>query len=110
MCYRGWQRSALSPVHELTWPSEKYLEPCRSTAVGAAWILLTLSCFRRGFESNRRHGRTRGTSLPVTGVTLDGTLVLFLRSLRQLPRSRVMMYPLWRSRSEAQVRRGGDFS
>jgi hypothetical protein len=61
MCYRGWRRSALSPVHELTWSSEKFLEPCRSTAVGAAWILLTLSCFRRGFESNRRHGRTRGT-------------------------------------------------
>jgi hypothetical protein len=61
MCYRGWRRSALSPVHELTWPSEKFLEPCRSTAVGAAWILLTLSYFRRGFESNRRHGHTRGT-------------------------------------------------
>jgi hypothetical protein len=61
MCYRGWRRSDLSPVHELTWPLEKFLEPCRSTAVGAAWILLTLSCFRREFESNRRHGRTRGT-------------------------------------------------
>jgi hypothetical protein len=61
MCYRGWRRSALSPVDELMWPSEKCLEPCRSTAVGVAWILLTLSCFRRGFESNRRHGRTRGT-------------------------------------------------
>ena len=61
MCYHGWQRSALSPVHELTWPSEKCLDSCRSTAVGAAWILLTLSCFCRGFESNRRHGRTRGT-------------------------------------------------
>jgi hypothetical protein len=61
MCYRGWRRSALSPVHELMWPSEKFLEPCRSIAVGMAWILLTLSCFRRGFESNQRHGRTRGT-------------------------------------------------
>jgi hypothetical protein len=61
MCYHGWRRSALSPVHELAWPSEKCLEPCRSIAVGAAWILLTLSCFRRGFESNRRHGRTRRT-------------------------------------------------
>jgi hypothetical protein len=46
---------------ELTWPSEKCLEPCRSTAVGAAWILLTLSCFRRGLRVIRRHGRTRGT-------------------------------------------------
>jgi hypothetical protein len=36
MCYRGWRRSALSPVHELTWPSEKCLEPCRraNVAVG----------------------------------------------------------------------------
>jgi hypothetical protein len=41
---------------------------------------------------------------------LDGTPVLFLRSLRQLARGRVMMYPLWRSRSEAEVRRGGDSS
>jgi hypothetical protein len=31
---RGWHGSALSPVHELTWLSEKCLEPCRSTAVG----------------------------------------------------------------------------
>jgi hypothetical protein len=38
---------------------------------------------------------TRGEpSLPVTGVTLNGTPVLFLHSLRQLARSRVMMYPL----------------
>jgi hypothetical protein len=36
MCYRGWRRSAMSPVHELTWPSEKCLEPCRraNVAVG----------------------------------------------------------------------------
>jgi hypothetical protein len=61
MCYHGWRRSTLSPVHELTWSSEKCLEPCRSTAVGAAWILLTLSCFRRGLRAIRRHGRTRGT-------------------------------------------------
>jgi hypothetical protein len=61
MCYRGWRRSALSPIHELAWPSEKCLEPCRSTAVGVAWILLTLSCFRRGLRAIRRHGRMRGT-------------------------------------------------
>jgi hypothetical protein len=61
MGYRGCRRSALSPVHELTWPSEKCLEPCRSTAVGVAWILLTLSHFRRGLRAIRRHGRTRGT-------------------------------------------------
>jgi hypothetical protein len=61
MCYRGWRRSALSPVDGLSWPSEKCLEPCRSTIVGAAWILLTLSCFRTGLRAIRRHGRTRGT-------------------------------------------------
>jgi hypothetical protein len=49
-------------------------------------------------------------SLPVAGVTLDGTPVLFLHSLRQLARSRAMMHPLWRSWSEAEVGRGGDFS
>jgi hypothetical protein len=31
---QGWRGSALSPIHELTWPSEKCLEPYRSTAVG----------------------------------------------------------------------------
>jgi hypothetical protein len=82
MCYRGWRRSALSPVHELAWPSEKCLEPCRSTDVGAAWILLTLSCFRRGFEKTDVMGARGEPSLPVTGVTLDGTPVLFLHSLR----------------------------
>jgi hypothetical protein len=43
------------------------LEPCRSTAVGAARTLLTSPCFRRGFENRRRQGRTRGaiiTCLP----------------------------------------------
>jgi hypothetical protein len=51
------------------------------------------------------------TGVLVVGLYyLDGTLVLFLRSLRQLARGRVMMYPLWRSRSEAEVERGGDFS
>jgi ferredoxin-like protein FixX len=56
----GWRGSALSPVHELMWPSGKCLEPCRSTVVGVAWILLTLSCFRRGLRAIRRHGCTWG--------------------------------------------------
>jgi hypothetical protein len=46
---------------ELTWPSEKCLEPYRSTAVGVAWILLTLSCFLRRLRAIRRHGCMRGT-------------------------------------------------
>jgi hypothetical protein len=44
-------------------------EPCRSTTVGAAGTLLTSPCFRRE------------PSLLVTGASLDGTPVLFPRSL-----------------------------
>jgi hypothetical protein len=84
----------LSPVHELTWPSVKYLEPYRSIAGGAAWILLTFPCFRRGLRATDVIGARGEPSLPVTGVTLDGTHVLFLHSLRHLARGRVMMYPL----------------
>ena len=84
----------MSPVHELTWPSEKCLEPCRSIAGGAAWILLMFPCFCRGLRATDVMGARGKPSLPVTGVTLDGTPVLFLHSLRQLARSRVMMYPL----------------
>jgi hypothetical protein len=45
-----------------------------------------------GVESNRRHGRTRGTIITYYRSDLDGTPVLFLHSLRQLARGRVMMY------------------
>jgi hypothetical protein len=84
----------LSLVHELTWPSEKCLEPYRSIAGGAAWILLTFPCFRRRLRATGVMGARGEPSLPVTGVTIDGTPVLFLHSLRQLARSRVMMHPL----------------
>jgi hypothetical protein len=56
-------------------------EPRRSTAVGAAWNLLTSPCFRRGFENHRRHGRMRGTIIACYRGKLDGMSVLFLRSL-----------------------------
>jgi hypothetical protein len=81
----------LSPARVLTWLSEKCLEPCRSIAGGAAWILLTFPCFRRRLRATDIMGTRGEPSLPVTGVTLDGTPVLFLHSLRQLARSRVMM-------------------
>jgi hypothetical protein len=58
----------LSPVHVLTWPSEKCLEPYRSIAGGAAWILLMFSCFRRGLRATNVMGARREPSLPVTGV------------------------------------------
>jgi hypothetical protein len=57
------------------------LEPCRSTAVGAAGTLLTSPCFRRGLRTvvvMDAHGEP---SLLVTGASLDGTPVLFPRSL-----------------------------
>jgi hypothetical protein len=56
-------------------------EPCRSTAVGAAWILLKSPCFRRGLENHRRHGCKRGTIIAYYRGKLDGTSVLFLCSL-----------------------------
>jgi hypothetical protein len=62
---------SVGEVHEL----------CRSTAVGAAGILLTSPCFRRGLENHRCHGRMRGTIIACYRGKLDGTPVLFLRSL-----------------------------
>jgi hypothetical protein len=63
----------------------------------------------------------QGTIITCYRSNLDGTLVLFLRSLRQLARGRVMMYPCGvvgpRPRSgeaetspkaETEVGRGGD--
>jgi hypothetical protein len=84
----------LSPLRVLTWPPEKCLEPCGSIAGGAAWTLLTFPCFRKELRAIDVMGARGEPSLPVTGVTLDGTPVLFLHSLRQLARGRVMMYPL----------------
>jgi hypothetical protein len=52
-------------------------EPCRSTVVGAAGILLTSPCFRRGAENHRRHGRTRGAIITCYRGEPDGTPVLF---------------------------------
>jgi hypothetical protein len=57
------------------------LEPCRSTGVGAAGILLTSPCFRRGLGTTVVMDARGEPSLLVTGASLDGTLVLFPRSL-----------------------------
>jgi hypothetical protein len=62
----------LSPVHVLTWPSEKCLESCRSIAGGATWILLTFPCFHRGVRATDVMGARGEPSLPVTGVTQMG--------------------------------------
>jgi hypothetical protein len=57
------------------------LEPCRSTAVGAAGTLLTSPCFRRGLRTTIVMEARGEPSLLVTGASLDGTPVLFPRSL-----------------------------
>jgi hypothetical protein len=56
-------------------------EPCRSTAVGAVGTLLTSPCFRKGLRATIVTDARGEPSLPVTGASLDGTLVLFPRSL-----------------------------
>jgi hypothetical protein len=57
------------------------LEPCRSTAVRAAGTLLTSPCFRRGLRTTVVMDARGEPSFLVTGASLDGTPVLFPRSL-----------------------------
>jgi hypothetical protein len=57
------------------------LEPCRSTAVGAVGTLLTSPCFRRRLRTTVVMDARGEPSLLVTGASLDGTPVLFPRSL-----------------------------
>jgi hypothetical protein len=45
------------------------LEPCRSTAVGVARILLMFPCFRRGLRTTDVMDAHGEPSLPVTGVS-----------------------------------------
>jgi hypothetical protein len=47
-------------------------EPCRSTAVGAAGILLTSPCFRRGLRATVVVDARGEPSLPVTGMSQMG--------------------------------------
>jgi hypothetical protein len=56
-------------------------EPCRSTAVGAVRTLLTSPCFRKGLRATVVMDARGEPSLLVTGASLDGTSVLFPRSL-----------------------------
>jgi hypothetical protein len=57
------------------------LKPYRSTTVGAAGILLMSPCFRRGLRTTIVMDARGEPSLLVTGASLDGTPVLFPRSL-----------------------------
>jgi hypothetical protein len=56
-------------------------EPSRSTAVGAVRTLLTSPCFRKGLRATVVMDARGEPSLLVTGASLDGTPVLFPRSL-----------------------------
>jgi hypothetical protein len=56
-------------------------EPCRRTAVGAAGTLLTSPCFCRGLRTAVVMDARGEPALLVTGASLDGTPVLFPRSL-----------------------------
>jgi hypothetical protein len=56
-------------------------EPCRSTTVGAVGTLLTSPCFRKGLRAAVVMDARGEPSLLVTGASLDGTPVLFPRSL-----------------------------
>jgi hypothetical protein len=56
-------------------------ESCRSTAVGAAGMLLTSPCFRRGLRTTVVMDARGEPSLLVTGASLYGTPVLFPFSL-----------------------------
>jgi hypothetical protein len=47
-------------------------EPCRSTAGGAAGILLTSPCFRRGLRTTDVMGARGEPPLPVTGTSQMG--------------------------------------
>jgi hypothetical protein len=53
-------------------------EPCRSTAVGAAGILLTSPCFRKGLRTTIVMDARREPSLLVTGVSQMGRRSCFL--------------------------------
>jgi hypothetical protein len=56
-------------------------EPCRSTVVGAVGTLLMSPCFRKGLRATVVMDARGKPSLLVTGASLDGTPVLFPRSL-----------------------------
>jgi hypothetical protein len=51
---------------------EEVPEPCRSTAGGAAGILLTSPCFRRGLRATDVMDARGEPSLPVTGASQMG--------------------------------------
>jgi hypothetical protein len=72
-------------------------------------VLLTFPCFCKELRAIDVMA-ARGNHHYLLSEYFDVTPVLFLRSKGWLASGRVMMYPLKRSRSKAEVGRGGDFS
>jgi hypothetical protein len=71
----------LEPCVRSVVPVGGVFEPCRNTVVGAVGTLLTSPCFRKGLRATVVMDARGEPSLLVTGVSLDGTPVLFPRSL-----------------------------
>jgi hypothetical protein len=67
----------------VSWPSEERLSPVEAqlSPVGAVGTLLTSPCFRKGLRAIVVMDARWEPSLLVTGASLDGTQVLFPRSL-----------------------------
>jgi hypothetical protein len=68
-------------VYAVSWPSEERLSPVEAQLFLAAGILLTSPCFHRGLRTTVVMDACGEPSLLVTGASLDGTPVLFPRSL-----------------------------
>jgi hypothetical protein len=68
-------------MHAMPWPSEERLSPVEAQLSGAVGTLLTSPCFRKGLRAAVVMGARGDPSLLVTEASLDGTPVLFPRSL-----------------------------
>jgi hypothetical protein len=68
-------------VYAVSWPLEERLSPVEAQLSGAVGTLLTSPCFRKGLRATVVIDAREEPSLLVTGASLDGTQVLFPRSL-----------------------------
>jgi hypothetical protein len=68
-------------VYAVSWPLEERLSPVEAQLSGAVGTLLTSPCFRKGLRATVVIDAREEPSLLVTGASLDGTPVLFPRSL-----------------------------
>jgi hypothetical protein len=68
-------------VYAVSWPSEERLSPVEAQLSGLLGTLLTSPCFHRGLRTTVVMDARGEPSLLVTGASLDGTPILFPRSL-----------------------------